>query len=102
MEIQPLSSLFPVSSSAASQGTAGDTVQAGVKSFGDLLNQALQGVNSLQNNAQQLAGQVATGDASSFHDAVIASEKAMLSLQLASQVQNKVIQAYNTIMSMQI
>jgi flagellar hook-basal body complex protein FliE len=102
MEIQPLSSLFPVATADASQGTAGDTVQAGVKSFSDLLNQALQSVNSMQNNAQQLAGQVATGDASSFHDAVIASEKAMLALQLTSQVQNKAVQAYNTIMSMQI
>jgi flagellar hook-basal body complex protein FliE len=102
MEIQPLSSLFPVPAAEASQGAAGDTAQAGVKSFADLLNQALQSVNTLQDNAQQLAGQVATGDASSFHDAVIASEKALLAFQLTTQVQTKVVEAYNQIMSMQI
>ena len=66
------------------------------------MNQALQSVNALQTNAQQLAGEVATGDASSFHDAVIASEKALLALQLTTQVQSKVVNAYNQIMNMQI
>ena len=102
MEIQPLNSLFPVPAADASQGTGRDTAQEGVKSFQDLLGQALQSVNDLQTNAQQLAGEVATGDASSFHDAVIASEKALLAFQLTTQVQNKVVQAYNQIMSMQI
>jgi flagellar hook-basal body complex protein FliE len=98
MEIQPLNSLFPVPATETSQ----DPAQAGANSFSDLLGQALQSVDALQNNAQQLAGQVATGDAGSFHDAVIASEKALLAFQLTTQVQNKVVSAYNQIMNMQI
>jgi flagellar hook-basal body complex protein FliE len=102
MEIQPLSSLFPAPATETSESTAGDTAQEGVKSFNDLLNQALQSVDALQKNAQQLAGEVAMGDASSFHDAVIASEKALLAFQLTAQVQTKVVAAYNQIMNMQI
>ena len=102
MEIPSLNSLFPVPATETSQGTAQDSAQDGVNSFRDLLGQALQGVEDLQNNAQQLAGQVATGDASSFHDAVIASEKALLAFQLTTQVQTKVVEAYNQIMNMQI
>ena len=102
MEIPSLNSLFPVPATEASQDTTQDSAQDGVNSFKELLDQALQGVEDLQNNAQQLAGQVATGDASSFHDAVIASEKALLAFQLTTQVQTKVVDAYNQIMSMQI
>ncbi len=102
MEISSLSSLFPVPATETSQDTAQGSAQDGVNSFKDLLDQALQSVDALQNNAQQLAGQVATGDASSFHDAVIASEKALLAFQLTTQVQTKVVEAYNQIMSMQI
>jgi flagellar hook-basal body complex protein FliE len=102
MEIQPLSSLIPASAADASGSAANSPAQEGVNSFKNLLDQALQGVDALQQNAQQLAGEVATGDASSFHDAVIASEKALLAVQLTAQVQNKVVAAYTAIMSMQI
>ena len=98
MEIQPLSSLMPAPTADASK----DTAQDGVNSFEDLLNQALQGVDALQKNAQQLDSEVATGDASSFHDAVIASEKALLAFQLTAQIQNKVIGAYNQVMQIQM
>jgi flagellar hook-basal body complex protein FliE len=102
MEIQPLNSLFPVPATEASNSAAANTTQEGINSFKDMLDQALQGVDALQKNAQQLAGQVATGDASSFHDAVIASEKALLAFQLTTTVQSKVVAAYNQIMAMQI
>lgn len=111
MEIQPISlipsSVTDGSGSVAnvmdgSGNVANSPAQEGINSFQDLLNQALQGVNGLQQNAQQLAGEVATGDASSFNDAVVASEKALLALQLTTQVQNKVISAYTAIMSLQI
>jgi flagellar hook-basal body complex protein FliE len=102
MEIQPLSSLFPVSAADGSGSQAQSTIADGVSSFENLLGNALQGVNSLQNDAQQQAAAVATGNASSFNDAAVASEKALLALQLTTQVQNKVVAAYNQIMQMQI
>lgn len=102
MEIQPLSSLIPVTTPDASGSAVQSPAKEGIDSFKNLLDQALQGVDALQQNAQQLAGQVATGDASSFHDAIIASEKALMAIQLTAQVQNKVVAAYNAMMNMQI
>jgi flagellar hook-basal body complex protein FliE len=98
MEILPSMPILPVSESDVPRAT----VQEGVKSFKDLLDKALQGVDELQKNAQQLAAQVATGDASSFHEAVIASSRAALALDLAVQVQTKVIDAYSEISRMSI
>jgi flagellar hook-basal body complex protein FliE len=102
MEIQPISSLMPASSADASGSSTQTPAQDGISSFKDLLDQALQGVDALQKDAQQQAGAVATGDASSFHDAIIASEKALLAFQLTAQIQNKVIGAYNQVMQMQM
>ncbi len=77
-------------------------VQNGTKSFQELLTNALGKTNTLQREAEAKALDVAMGDAGSFHQAVVASEKAMLALQLTVQVQNKVVEAYNEVMRMQI
>ena len=85
------------------QDAAGvSTVQKETKSFQDLFNQAVNKVDNLQKDAEIKASDVAMGDAGSFHQAVVASEKAMLALQLTVQVQNKVVEAYNEVMRMQI
>ncbi|HBI26405.1 MAG TPA: flagellar hook-basal body complex protein FliE [Peptococcaceae bacterium] len=77
-------------------------VQKGTESFQDILSQAVSKVDTLQKDAELKAYQTAMGDAGSFHQAVIASEKAMLALQLTVQAQNKVVEAYQEVMRMQI
>ncbi len=98
MEIQFAPLLSPASTTTTQPGSARD----GINSFKELLDQALQGVDALQKNAEQTAADVATGNASSFHEAVIAGEKASLALLLTTQVQNKIVDAYNDIMRMQL
>ncbi len=77
-------------------------VQKGTESFQDILLMAVNKVDTLQKDAEMKACEVAMGDAGSFHQAVVASEKSMLALQLTVQVQNKVVEAYNEVMRMQI
>ena len=99
MEIQALiSAILP----QGLENGSTNTVQNGTESFQDILTQAVSKVDTLQKDAELKAYQTAMGDAGSFHQAVIASEKAMLALQLTVQAQNKVVEAYQEVMRMQI
>nr|WP_312889785.1 flagellar hook-basal body complex protein FliE [Pelorhabdus rhamnosifermentans] len=70
--------------------------------FGQLLSNALGDVNKLQLDANQASVNLATGKVQDISEAVIATEKASMALQLTMQVRNKVIDAYQEIMRMQV
>lgn len=63
---------------------------------------ALQDVNDLQREAERKAEEVVAGNAQSFHEVVIAMEKAALGLQLLARFQNKAVEAYQEIMRLQL
>ena len=70
--------------------------------FADLLRGALGEVNQMQIDADQAVDHLLTGDLDNLHQVMIKAEEAQLSLQLTSQVVNKVLQAYQEISRMQI
>ncbi len=70
--------------------------------FDELFKQALKGVNGAQKESEKLTGQLVTGEATDIHEVMIASQKASLSLQLTVQVRNKVVEAYQEVMRMQV
>lgn len=76
-------------------GTGGAT-------FADTLNQAIGQVNQLQKTADKASADLATGRTDNVADVMIASEKADIALRLMMQVRNKVIDAYQEIMKMQV
>lgn len=71
-------------------------------SFGNAIKQAVSEVNRLQEEADQLANKLVTGDAVEVHQAMIAMQKASTALQFTIQVRNKIIEAYQEIMRMQV
>ncbi|TJY43193.1 flagellar hook-basal body complex protein FliE [Cohnella pontilimi] len=71
------------------------------ESFASFLKHALDGVNAAEQNVHKVNDQFIIGEAD-VNDVLIASSKAELSLSLTSQVRNKVIEAYQEIMRMQI
>lgn len=71
-------------------------------SFGDTLKEAIQGVNQLQKDADKKMQDLATGKAKSIPDVMIATEKADIALKLMVQVRNKIIEAYQEVMRMQV
>jgi flagellar hook-basal body complex protein FliE len=71
-------------------------------SFASLLQQSLERVDGLQHEADTAARAFALGQAPSVHDTMIAMEKADLSLRLTTKVHNKVVEAYQEIMRMQV
>jgi flagellar hook-basal body complex protein FliE len=71
-------------------------------SFKDMLAQALDTVNNLQINADRMAQKLATGEAKDIHEVLMAVEEVNIGLQLTMQIRNKIIEAYQEIMRMQV
>jgi len=76
--------------------------QGEVISFGDYLQTALNSVNQLQLDSTQIGIDFAAGKTDNIHEVMIAGEKADIAMQLTMQIRNKVVDAYNEIMRMQI
>ncbi|MCK8823556.1 flagellar hook-basal body complex protein FliE [Fuchsiella alkaliacetigena] len=72
------------------------------KSFDQLLTDSINNVNKLQKDADQLSEKLALGKVDNVHDVMIAAEKAKLSLDLTLEVRNKIVDAYEEIMRMQV
>lgn len=70
--------------------------------FSEVLQRALTDLNAAQIASDQAVRQLATGEAKSIHEVVLAMEKAGLALQLAAQIRNKLLDAYHEIIRMQI
>lgn len=79
------------------------SAQDKVGSFEQLLKDAFENVNSLQNEASNLQTRFDTGDRSvSLADVMLASQKSGISFEATIQVRNKLIEAYKTVSQMQI
>jgi flagellar hook-basal body complex protein FliE len=75
----------------------------GPESFGTVFQQALNQVNELGQNADDLTKRFKLGDPNvSLADTMIATQKANLGFQGALTVRNKLVQAYQDIMNMPV
>lgn len=83
-------------------GPAAGTAPTEGTGFGDLISEGLENLQGLQDNADKLAVQAATGDLTDVHDYMIASTQASLATELTVAVRNKAVEAFNEIMRMQI
>jgi flagellar hook-basal body complex protein FliE len=72
------------------------------ESFAESLKQAVHTVDSLQKDADVKMQELATGKSQNIHETMIAAEKADIALKLMVQVRNKIIDAYQEIMRMQV
>lgn len=90
--------------SALAQAQQAAKGQAGVKdaSFGDLLKESIDNVNKAQLEADKAMESLAKGETKNIHETMIAIEKANLSFNMMVQVRNKLINAYEEIMRMQV
>jgi flagellar hook-basal body complex protein FliE len=79
-----------------------DPAQTSGETFAQMLDRALEQVHQDLATADEMAVKLATGEIDDIAQVMIASERANLSLGLTIQVRNKVIEAYQEIMRMQI
>ncbi|WP_106766074.1 flagellar hook-basal body complex protein FliE [Paenibacillus faecalis] len=77
------------------------TPSESIREFGSYLEDALQSVASLEENSHVMADKMMLGEAS-VDQTMIAAQQALLSVQLVTQVRNKVVEAYQEIMRTQI
>jgi flagellar hook-basal body complex protein FliE len=79
----------------------GASVTGGGEAFADSLTKLIEGVEHSQANANTAITNMVEGDGE-VHDAMIAMQRAEMSLQLTVQVRNKLVSAYQEIMRMPI
>ena len=70
--------------------------------MGASLSDSLNAVNNIKLEADRMQEDLAMGGPTSIHDAMIAAEKASLSMQMAVQVRNRILSAYTEISNMAI
>jgi flagellar hook-basal body complex protein FliE len=67
-----------------------------------LLKKAVNDLNSSQVGANESIKNLATGGEDNLHDVIISMEKASMTLQYAIQIRNKLLEAYQSVIQMQI
>jgi flagellar hook-basal body complex protein FliE len=90
--------------SAAFQGAAtGSTATAGVGGtpFGGMLESMISQTSALDAKASQAVSGLLSGQGVEIHDAMMATQKADMAFELALQVRNKAVGAYQQMMGMQ-
>lgn len=111
MSIQPIVPILPLGAmspitptsleSTPNIGSGEGTHKAGTD-FSKFLKDALNQVDALQTNADAASLQLATGKVQDMSEVMVALEKASLSLSLTVSIRDKVLDAYNQVMRMQI
>jgi len=72
------------------------------ETFGETLGRMVQSVNDMQTQAQDTAVALASGQPIDMSQAVMTIEEASISFQLALQIRNKLVEAYQDVMRMSV
>lgn len=94
--------LIPNEPSINSAASALQPNESKTEGFSEFLNRSIDEVNQMLGNADKSARDLATGKSENLHDAMITMEKAETAFKLLMQVRNKVIDAYQEVMRMQV
>ena len=79
-----------------------DTPQAGAPGFAELMQTGLANLEAKVDTADDLVRAFALGEDVPIHEVTIALEEARLSVELALQVRNRMVEAYRDIMNTQL
>jgi len=86
---------------AKKQGSAKDVSAAKTK-FDDILKDFIHDVNDLQSVANESIEKLAAGEITDVHEVMVAVEKAGVAFDLMMEIRNKMLEAYQEIMRMQV
>ncbi|MDD5475937.1 MAG: flagellar hook-basal body complex protein FliE [Syntrophales bacterium] len=93
--VNPMVQGGAASAPGKAQGTPGG-------SFAAVLKGKISEINELQHQADKAIAGVMLEDSQSIHQAVIALEKANVSFRTMMEVRNKIVEAYQEVMRMQV
>jgi len=94
-----ISGINPISIPTSLPSAAGST---GSDAFSNILTSTIDNLQGLQNQANDTAQKFMAGENDEIHDIALAGQQAELSFELGLQVRNKVVNAYQEIMKMQL
>lgn len=103
--IAALQAAAPTQQLAQSSPFATSDAAAGVRKtpgFGELVAQGLEHVNQQLLTSQTDLQNLATGNVQNLHHIMIRLEESKLSFQLMMQVRNRLLEAYQDVMKMQV
>lgn len=82
--------------------TKESTIDNKSENFAEMLKNNLDKVNEEQLSSEELSQKFLRGEDVGIHDVMIASEEARISLQMAVQIRNKLVEAYQELNRMQL
>ena len=91
--VQPIS-IPEIAKPAVSSGQPGQ--------FQQVLSGAIQSLETANNNASDSVRKFLTGENEDLHSTILATQQAQLAFELGLQVRNKVVDAYQEVMKMQM
>ncbi|MBU8877827.1 flagellar hook-basal body complex protein FliE [Bacillus sp. FJAT-29790] len=72
------------------------------RSFSSVLKNSIEKINEAQIQSDKMTEKLARGENVDLHQVMIASQKASITMQAALEIRNKVIEAYQETMRMQV
>ena len=78
------------------------TSESGNNDFLSMLKGKLDGINDSQVAADKVTESFIKGDETDIHKVMLSTEEAKMSLELAVQIRNKLVEAYQTLNGMQL
>lgn len=72
------------------------------QSFGDVMTQAISGVNDKMQTAEVEKAKVMSGETNNLHQAMLSIQEAGVAFSLMNEVRNKLVESYQEIMRMQV
>ena len=103
MSMEQISAIGRVDSMAMTQTEQVNPMpeQAGI-TFSEIMSEGVNGVNESLKSANVQLEKLALNEPVSTHELMITMEKAKLELQMAIEVRNKLVEAYQELMRMQL
>jgi len=103
MSSPPISSINPLATgSKLSEINKSDQTQSTLDNFGQLLGDAINSLSQKENAANGAIASLAAGEDIELHQVMITMQQADIAFQLALQVRNKIVEAYQEVMRTQI
>ena len=102
MVIPPINSIHPPAAIAGVDLQPSTKTPAGGGAFASALSDAMGGANQVQQSSNTTIDQFLSGEGQEVHQVALATQRAELAFELFLQVRNKVVQAYQEVMRMQM
>lgn len=97
-----MSPIAPIRAAVAPVETIAVRPTGGGNIFADQLKSSMETVEGLRKQARQTAERFLNGEPEELHNVALTAQHASLSMELFLQVRNKVVQAYQEVMRMQM